>query len=280
MLYFRLEIVSVLFHGNQVVPFNEPNYKHGMHFKSASLISEAEWLHSPQIYNEPQVGRIKSPRVMYTSLYSTVYPKKSSLPPLIEAQQTRSMGPPKKKLSLPENRVGDLSASFRKTSSCCQSMEEDEYLAAGTITNLRVAPKQVSCDHCALSATVDIPAVSATSNIGESGKTAECGGREAFESPLKALAGILKLFQWLGIFNYTVYEEYSEFECQPVRIFWALGLNALFVLFPLSLNLVWLHLIEEQPYGLYEKACQMFSSTDFVALFGFLALLQVDITIS
>ncbi|TRY63252.1 hypothetical protein TCAL_05777 [Tigriopus californicus] len=99
-----------------------------------------------------------------------------------------------------------------------------------------------------------------------------------FESPFKGMSRILLAFKSVGIFNFTIHDDFTEFECNPHLIFYALFLNLLVLAIPIGLQVMWIvYLPQGVTYEvILEKVNQSFSSTDFVAVVGLLALIQLS----
>lgn len=99
----------------------------------------------------------------------------------------------------------------------------------------------------------------------------------SFESPFKGMSRILLAFKSVGIFNFKIHEDFTEFECNPNLILYALFLNMLVLAIPIGLQSLWVaYLPQEITYWvLLEKVNQSFSSTDFVAVVGLMILIQV-----
>lgn len=97
----------------------------------------------------------------------------------------------------------------------------------------------------------------------------------AHESPFLALRPALAAFQLLGVFNYSILEECSAFECRPTRLLYSLGLNLAAVAGLAAAVRAWLLCHDLSIDAVMDNMGQTFSRTDYVAFAGFMIVLEV-----
>ena len=95
------------------------------------------------------------------------------------------------------------------------------------------------------------------------------------DSLFVACRPFLRILQFLGIFNFSIYDDFSEFECRPLRLIYTLIINASLLALLCGLVQLWKNLVGISTTELSDKFRTTFTSTDCVAMTALLTLLQV-----
>ena len=120
----------------------------------------------------------------------------------------------------------------------------------------KIGPEKVQCHHC----------------------ISKVASKKEFpDSIFKSCKHFLKILQLLGIFNFSIYEDFSEFVCRPLRLIYTLLLNALLLALPCGLLHLLASLKEEKVWDIASRIKSTFTSTDCVAIATLLVLLQVHL---
>jgi hypothetical protein len=99
--------------------------------------------------------------------------------------------------------------------------------------------------------------------------------KKPFESPFLVMKWLLRSFQVLGIFNFTIYENFTDFECKPYRIVYYALFTLMFIGLTVVCNYTWLTIVDVDWTTMIKLMFEAFSATDIVAIGVFLVLLQV-----
>ena len=81
-------------------------------------------------------------------------------------------------------------------------------------------------------------------------------------------------FQMIGVFNFKIYDNFTDFECKPYWVIFSVLITGVLCILNTGLQVIWLHMTDADSETISRKLLENFSSTDVVALVLFIIVMQ------